>query len=82
MADRVVSKAKKPANKQPGKSAMGAAAGGKGRDRTGDLEAECGRLRADLEMAGKRIATLEAQQKQLLDRIDWAIDSLRSLRDA
>jgi hypothetical protein len=81
MADRVASKAKKPTKKLPGKSVKGAAVRATGRDRTGELEAECGRLRAELETAGKRIAALEAQQKQLLDRIDWAIDSLRSLRD-
>ncbi len=81
MADRVASKAKKPAKKLPGKSAMGAAVAATGRARTGDLEAECGRLRAELETAGKRIRALEAQQKQLLDRIDWAIDSLKSLRE-
>jgi chromosome segregation ATPase len=81
MADRIASKAKKPTKKLTGKSAKGAAVSAAGRDRTGELEAECGRLRAELETAAKRIASLEAQQRQLLDRIDWAIDSLRSLRD-
>jgi hypothetical protein len=81
MADRVASKAKKPTKKLSAKPAKGAAVGAAGRDRTGELEAECGLLRAELETAAKRIAALEAQQKQLLDRIDWAIDSLRSLRD-
>lgn len=46
-----------------------------------DLEAECARLRAELETALAQIEALEAQRKEVLDRINWAIDSLASLRD-
>ena len=43
------------------------------------LAAECGRLATELETAKARIAQLEASQRQVIDRIAWAIDSLHSL---
>ena len=81
MANRVASKAKKQTKRAPAKPAKGKGEASRSRGTTGRLEADCERLKADLEAAAQRIAALEAQQKQLLDRIDWAIDSLKSLRE-
>ena len=81
MADRVAGKAKraKKASPRPAREAASARAT---RSPSGGLEAECERLKSELEAAEARIAALEAQRKQLLDRLDWAIDSLQSLREA
>jgi len=72
MADRAAGKVKKQAKKTSARSAGGA---GKLRSqepaRKVNLAAECARLQAEL----------EAQRKELLDRINWAIDSLTSLHD-
>ncbi len=81
MANRVASKAKKQTKRPPVKPAKGKSGASRSGETTGRLEAECARLKAELETAARRIASLEAQQKQLLDRIDWAIDSLKSLRE-
>ena len=43
------------------------------------LEAERDRLAAELKAARERIAALEAAREQVLNRIDWVIDSLHSL---
>ena len=43
------------------------------------LAAECRRLSTELETAKARVAELEASQRQAIDRIAWAIDSLHSL---
>ena len=45
------------------------------------LETERDRLQAELAAANKRIAALEVARDQVLDRIDWVIDSLHSLSD-
>ena len=45
------------------------------------LEAERDRLLAELTAAKKRIAALEVARDQVLNRIDWVIDSLHSLTD-
>jgi uncharacterized coiled-coil DUF342 family protein len=45
------------------------------------LEAERDQLRAELEAARARIAELERVREQVLNRIDWVIDSLHSLGD-
>jgi len=45
------------------------------------LESERDRLLADLEKAESRIRALEEGRDQVLNRIDWVIDSLRSLID-
>lgn len=45
------------------------------------LEAERDRLLAELEVARDRIAELERTRDQVLNRIDWVIDSLHSLAD-
>ena len=43
------------------------------------LEAERDSLTAELEAAKSRIAALEQAREQVLNRIDWVIDSLHSL---
>jgi hypothetical protein len=45
------------------------------------LESERDRLQADLATATKRIQALEASREQVVNRIDWVIDSLRNLID-
>ena len=49
--------------------------------RVAKLESERDRLLADLEKAESRIRALEEGRDQVLNRIDWVIDSLRSLID-
>ena len=44
------------------------------------LETERDRLTAELEAAHARIAALEQAREQVLNRIDWVIDSLHSLQ--
>lgn len=84
MADRGAGKAKKQAKKGPARPAKSeiATAAASHRARLSELETECTRLRGELDTVKKRLDELEAQRKQLLDRIDWAIDSLSSLRDS
>jgi predicted nucleic acid-binding Zn-ribbon protein len=43
------------------------------------LERERDALKSELAAAEARIAALERQRTELLNRIDWAIDSLHSL---
>lgn len=43
------------------------------------VEAERDALRAELEVARARIAELERAREQVLNRIDWVIDSLHNL---
>ena len=43
------------------------------------LEAERDRLLAELKAAQTRIADLERTREQVVNRIDWVIDSLHSL---
>lgn len=44
-----------------------------------DLSGERDRLRAEIAAARKQIADLEAARVDAINRIDWAIDSLRSV---
>ena len=81
MAERVAQKAKKQAKKASARPARDTHAVAAPRDRVVELEAECSQLKLELAEAATRLAALEAQRKQLLDRIDWAIDSLHSLLD-
>jgi uncharacterized coiled-coil DUF342 family protein len=46
------------------------------------LREERDALRQQLDMATARIAALEAQRDNALNRIDWVIDSLNSLLDS
>jgi len=50
-------------------------------ERIKELERECRRLKAELDAAKARLEALETQRKELVDRIDWAIDSLHSLSE-
>lgn len=79
MADRVPGKAKKQAKKPPPRAAKGKSAPAAARDQVAELTAECERLKAELAQAARRLEALEAQRKELLNHIDWAIDSLHSL---
>jgi hypothetical protein len=45
------------------------------------LESERDRLQADLARATSRIQALEESREQVVNRIDWVIDSLRNLID-
>ena len=46
------------------------------------LKQERDQLAADLQAAKARIATLEAAREEVLNRIEWVIDSLHTVRDA
>lgn len=87
MAERTARKSKKPARKSPRRASAGAQEGRSqsasraSAAQTVDLVTECERLKAELAAAEARIQAMEAQRKELLDRINWAIDSLTSLRD-
>lgn len=80
MAERT-GKTRKSTRKAPSAPTRARATGGAGKARAIDLEAECGALKAELAAARARIAALELQRKHLVDRINWAIDSLQSLRE-
>lgn len=45
------------------------------------VQAENAALKAELEKARVRILELEQRQAEILNRIDWAIDSLHNLRE-
>lgn len=70
MAER---NAEKPKRTAAAKSMQARAAEG--------LAAENAALKAELEQARARIAELERRQAEILNRIDWAIDSLHNLRE-
>lgn len=83
MADRTTGKAKKRAKKAPGRATRAVAdVRPPDPESPAHLAAECARLRGQLEAAQAQIQAMEAQRKELLDRINWAIDSLTSLQDA
>ena len=58
--------------------------GAKGAERAADvalLAAENARLAAELAAARSRIAELEQKHADVINRIDWVIDSLHNLAD-
>lgn len=63
------------------KRTEGATSAAKGSAQAPGLEAENAALKAELERARIRIAELEQKQAEILNRIDWAIDSLHNLRE-
>lgn len=69
MAERTAAKVKRS---EAGKSAQRS---------PGGLAAENSALKAELEQARARISELERRQTEILNRIDWAIDSLHNLRE-
>jgi hypothetical protein len=71
MAERRIVKAKQPPAVKPrAKAAEGAA-----------VNAENARLKEQLAEALERIADLELKQTEIINRIDWVIDSLHNLPD-
>jgi Tfp pilus assembly protein FimV len=81
MPERPDGKARKRAA-VPAAGAAGHAKPGKNADleaRIHALEAERDRLQAELKAAQTRIADLERTREQVVNRIDWVIDSLHSL---
>lgn len=78
MAQRKAKKAKRPAKrpsrtaKTPSEPKLKLAA------RITSLEKERDRLKAQLDVAGARIASLEQGRDEAVNRIDWVIDSLHN----
>lgn len=68
-------KSKPPRNVEAGRGR----AAGPVADAVTRLEQERDELKAELEAARRRIAELETARAQVLDRIDWAIDSLHNV---
>ena len=78
MAQRKAKKAKRPA-KRPGRTAKAPSeAKLKLEARIKSLEKERDRLKAQLDVAGARIASLERGRDEVVNRIDWVIDSLHN----
>jgi hypothetical protein len=50
-------------------------------ERIRSLEAECNRLRAELQVAQAEVARLKEQRDDVVNRIDWIIDSLHTIID-
>lgn len=74
MAERIAGKAKKRAQKSLPPAAGAAAKGNELAERISELEGELARARL-------RIKTLEEQREQVINRIDWVIDSLHMLTE-
>ena len=82
MAERDASKSRKPA----GRAATAVAPGDTASVAAGDaghqaVVAERDRLRVELDTALERVQALEAERRQLADRVAWAIDTLQALLD-
>ncbi len=87
---KAASRAPKSSGAASGKATARRAAGGAGASalpldapsllaRVIRLESERDRLQAALEKAESRVRELEESREQVVNRIDWVIDSLRSL---
>ena len=62
------------------RAATPASTSARGEAQTADaLRAECERLKAELAQSRAEIADLRDRQTQVLNRIDWVLDSLDSL---
>ncbi len=78
MAQRKAKTAKRPA-KRPSRTTKAASeAKLKLETRITSLEKERDRLKAQLEVAGERITSLEQGRDDVVNRIDWVIDSLHN----
>jgi hypothetical protein len=71
MAERSTAK---PKRREGGKASQTVAADPAGGE-------EVARLKAELEAARARIAELEAKHAEIINRIDWVIDSLHNLTE-
>ena len=76
MAQRKERRARRPA---PTGAASGARAGGEAGETIAGLRRERDALGAELEAARSEIRALLAREADVLNRIDWVIDSLNSL---
>lgn len=76
-----VRKGQRARQAQPGSRISGASARTAPETLDG-VRAERDRLLHELEAARAEIDTLKNQHKRALDRIDWALDSLKSLAEA
>lgn len=82
MAERGGGKARKQGRKPPPTPARGAGTPAPSVDEEARLRAECVRLQRELAEAKARLTALETERRQLADRIEWAIDSLHTLRES
>lgn len=71
--------AKKPGSKAPQSKAKNKAAGADAASENQMLAEQNAALRAELELSNARIARLEALHADVVDRIDWVIDSLQTV---
>ncbi|MEE8579491.1 MAG: DUF4164 family protein [Hyphomicrobium sp.] len=69
---QTASKAAVPGHKAPSEAKL------KLETRIKSLEKERDRLKAQLEVAGERITSLEQGRDDVVNRIDWVIDSLHN----
>lgn len=89
MAQPKAKKSKRPAKRQsraakaPSKASSKASSGAKPKfeARIRSLEKERDRLKAQLEVAGARITGLEQGRDEVVNRIDWVIDSLQHMSE-
>lgn len=85
MAQPKAKKSKRPAKRQSraAKASSKASSGAKPKfeARIRSLEKERDRLKAQLEVAGARITGLEQGRDEVVNRIDWVIDSLQHMSE-
>ena len=86
MAERARAKAKRPATthrrRTEGRTASTAQTADHSAQRIKTLERESERLKAALAEAEERIARLEANRAETVDRIDWVLDSLHNVLES
>ena len=78
MAQRKAKTAKRPVKRPSRTTKAPSEAKLKLETRIKSLEKECDRLKAQLEVAGERITSLEQGRDEVVNRIDWVIDSLHN----
>lgn len=83
MVQRVTKTGKRPAARRGAEPAGGAATPAADLDaRLAAITAERDAALAELAEARRHIAALEAARAQVVDRIDWIVDSLKSVIEA